>query len=378
MNKIAEKTIVAAGLCALVAGAAQAQTYTVIDLTPNSGNAVAEGISGGVAAGHSAGPIFGTQSRAVLWDASGEIDLHPSLLDDPTTGSIGRSTIGDIAGNLQVGAGVGRSTANLMVPMLWRGSAASATMLGIPFTHFGGQAYATDGSQIVGYAVGLDRDGTVQGPSHAMLWDAASGTPVDLGDAGTGAMAYGVGGGAQVGYVIKGMANAALWRGSSRSLVVLHPKDAVLSVANATDGVRQVGYGGYDVRVRAEAAKGNKTQRFNYAFVWSGTAASAVNIHPYPLNNLPGVALSQSIALGLNGSWIVGYATDPAKTGTPAYNHAIVWSQDFQSVDLNAFLPDGFVGAQALSVDASGNVCGFMSKADGTRHAVVWVPTAAQ
>ena len=149
-------------------------------------------------------------------------------------------------------------------------------------------------------------------------------------------------------------------------------------MANDTDGARQVGYAGYDVRVRQEAAKGNKNQRFNYAFVWTGTAASALNIHPYPVNNLPGISLANSFAIALKGPWIVGYAGDQSKFGTPAYSHAIVWNENFESIDLNAFLPVGFVGAQATSVDANGNIAGFMAKADGTRHAVVWLLDAAQ
>ena len=58
--------------------------------------------------------------------------------------------------------------------------------------------------------------------------------------------------------------------------------------------------------------------------------------------------------------------------GTPAYYHAIVWDTDFQPIDLNAYLPAGYVGSQAFAVDAHGNVAGSMVAADGTRHAVLW------
>lgn len=365
-------------LAALATTAVQAQTFTAIDLTPAAGNGVATDITAGVVAGYTAPGIYSSFTRATLWDGIAVTDLHPASLDDQLNGLTGRSAVLGGSATLQVGWGAGPTTSNRAVPMRWSGSAASATTLTIPFTTFGGQATATDGRQIVGYATALNRDGTAQGPSHALLWDAASGAPVDLGDGGNGAMAYGVGGGQQAGYVIKSMANAALWRGTSKSLVVLHPNGAVLSVANATDGTRQVGYAGYDVRVRQEAVKGNKNQRFNYAFVWTGTAASAMNIHPNPMNNLPGVLLSHSFALNLNGRWTVGYAGDQSKFGTPAYSHAIVWDASYQAIDLNAFLPAGFVGAQALSVDADGTVSGFMSKADGTRHAVVWVLNSTQ
>ena len=194
-----------------------------------------------------------------------------------------------------------------------------------------------------------------------------TGAGISLGDGGNASIAYGVGGGVQVGYVNKGQAVAVLWRGTRQSQVSLHPRNAVVSVANATDGARQVGYAGFDIRVRQEAAKGNKDKRFTYAHVWTGTAASALNIHPYPLNNLPGINLTQSYALGINGAWIVGYAGDETKFGTPAYSHAIVWNGNLESIDLNEFLPAGVVGAQAVSVDG-GWECVRLHR-QGRRHA---------
>lgn len=377
LSTVLSRSVLAACLVTLSAVPARPQSYTLVDLTPEAGNATARGIFGGVVGGSSAAGINGTLSHALLWDGGGALDLHPAALDDVATGTAGRSAVSGLGGAFQVGWGAGIATGNRSVPMIWSGTAGSARMLSIPFVNFGGQAHATDGSQVVGYAVGLDRDGTTSGPSRAMVWDAASGTAVDRGDGGGGAMAYGVGGGQQVGYVVRKQASAALWRGTAKSLVVLHPRNAVLSVANATDGQRQVGYAGYDVRVRVEAAKGNKDARFNYATLWNGTPESAANLHPYPVNSLPGVVLSHSFALGLQGSWIVGYAGDTARTGTPAYSHAIVWGADLQSVDLNAFLPAGFVGAQAFAVNAHGDVVGFMARADGTRHAVVWLRNPA-
>lgn len=364
------------GASLLMAGYAAAQSYTVVDLSPAAGNATATGVSGNIAAGYSAPGINGTAARATVWDSQGAVDMHPAFLDNTVTGNIGRSYIHDISGALQVGAGIGTTTGSVQVPIAWTGSAESAVVLPIPFISYGGIAYATDGVQIVGTATGQNTEATGPGTTHAMLWNAATGAATDLGDGGKGAMAYGVGGGQQVGIVNKGNAAAALWRSTPQSLVSLAPKGAVISVANSTDGVRQAGYAGYDVRVRNEAPKGNKEQRFTYAMVWTGTAASARNIHPYPANIAPGVALNNSYALAMNSQWIVGYAGDQNKFGTPAYNHAIVWDSAYESTDLNAFLPAGFVGAQATGVDAAGNVSGFMARADGTRHAAVWLLNA--
>lgn len=368
-------SLVMASLAMLAAAPAGAQSYTLIDLSPAAGNAVATEIADGIAAGYASPGIFGTAYRATLWDGVSSLDLHPSaLVDNPVTGAVGRSFIQGGAAGIQVGWVSGTVTAGRSAPVAWRGSAESAAFLNIPFVNFGGQAQATDGSQIVGYATAQDEDGVI-GATQAMVWDVATGVGVNLAD---GGMAYGVGGGVQVGFVTKKQASAALWRGTRQSQVLLHPRNAVTSVANATDGVRQVGYAGFDIRVRQEAAKGNKDKRFNYAHLWTGTAASALNIHPYPLNNLPGINLTQSFALAMNGNWIVGYAGDETKFGTPAYSHAIVWSSSFESIDLNAFLPAGFVGAQATSVDADGNVSGFIARADGTRHAAVWIRNAAE
>ncbi len=358
----------------LAAGAVSAQSYTVVDLTPDAVYATANAITVGGAAGSVAGNLYGV-GRATFWDGQGQVDLHPAFVDGTATGI---STVQGLTGDLQVGWASGPGSANRPMPLVWQGAAETVSSLPIPFANAGGRALATDGRQIVGFGIPLAKDGTTTGAGHVLLWDVASGTVTDFGDGGGGAFAAGVGGGQQVGHVMKGGMNAALWRGSAKSLVILHPKSAVVSQANGTDGVRQVGSAGFDIRVRREAVNGNKDQRFNYAFVWSGTAASGLNIHPYPANALAGVNLTQSYALAVNGPWIAGYAGDQAKFATPAYSHAIVWDVNYQATDLNAFLPVGFVGAQATSVDAAGNVAGFMAKADGTRHAVVWLLNAAQ
>lgn len=342
-----------------------AQTsYTAVDLTPTASGA-ASAASAGQAAGFTGSVPNAFTGRATLWTGDGAVDLHPAFLD----GTGARSTVSGFVGNLQVGSGAGSSTGNRNAPLMWRDTAASASILNIPFVNAGGQANATDGVQIVGSAIGLDRDGTTLGSTHALIWDVATGAAVDIG---VDANLFDVASGQQVGFVLKGTANAALWRGT-KSYTLLHPKNAVISVANGTDGVRQVGYAGFDIRVRQEAAKGNKDKRFNYAYVWTDTATSALNIHPYA-STADGALLEHSWAMKVSGSYIAGYAADPTKTGTPAYYRAIVWDASFQATDLSAFLPAGFIGCQAFAVDDEGNVAGVMTKADGTRHAVLWIP----
>jgi hypothetical protein len=127
--------------------------------------------------------------------------------------------------------------------------------------------------------------------------------------------------------------------------------------------------------ISATAAKGNKDARFSYAFVWSGTAASGLNIHAAMAVNGT-TPFANSYALAVEGPWVVGYAVDNTKFGTPASSHAIVWDADYQPIDLNAFLPAGFVGAIAQDVDAQGQSSGVIYTAEGRRHAALWVPTA--
>lgn len=361
------KAVLACSVALLAASPLSAQTtYTVVDLSAPGSYDTANAASGGQAAGFTAATATLSPTRAALWTGTGLTDLHPAhLLDNATAGITGRSTVTGFAGNLQVGWGIGANTTG-SVAIAWRDTAASATFLPVPFSNFGSQALGTDGKQIVGYAGMNNADGTGGLAFHAMLWDANTGAAIDLGGGSKGAQAVGVGGGQQVGYVVKTGTNAALWKGTSKSLVSLHPKNAVVSRAAATDGVRQVGSATYSVRIRQEAAKGNHDANYSYATVWTGTAASALNIHPYPFQ--------QSYATGVSGAYIVGVATDPTKTGTPAYNHAIVWDATYQATDLNAFLPAGFTGATATGVDAEGNVAGMMLAPDGRRHAIVWVP----
>lgn len=364
-GRVARSLICGIGIGLVPAASVVAQTtYTLIDLTPGA-SGVAQAVAPGRVAGLTGYAASAFTGRATLWTSGGAVDLHPGYLD----GAGARSSVLGMGGGLQVGIGAGAATGNRNVPMAWRDSAESATILNIPFTNAGGQATATDGVQIVGSAIGLNRDGTTLDSGHAMIWDVATGGAVDLG---ADAVLSDVAGGQQVGMVIKSLANAALWRGT-KSYTLLHPKNAVVSVASGTDGVRQVGYAGFDVRVRVEAVKGNKDKRFNYAHVWSGSAASGVNIHPY-VSSFDGAFFEHSYAVKTAGGYTAGYVTNLAKLGTPAYYRAVVWNAAFEAVDLSAWLPAGFIGSQALAVDGAGNVAGVMTKADGTRHAVVWVP----
>lgn len=353
--------MVAASLAPI--GQAVALNYTAHVLTPDLPLSSANTLAGLTTGGYSAAANSFGVIHATLWEGATSVDLHPDFVGGSTSG--GSSAVQGSAEGLQVGWAYGPGTGNRYEPLSWNNSAASATPLPIPFAHAGGKALATDGIQIVGYATTLIKDGTAIGPSSALVWDVRTGNAVDLGNGRNGAQALGVGGGQQVGYVTEKLQTAALWKGSANSLVNLHPGTAAVSIAYGTDGVTQVGYTGYDIRVRVEAVKGKKNKRFNYATLWSGTAASAVNIHPYPFTH--------SYATAVKGPWIVGYASDESRISTPGFNHAVIWDASYLATDLQAFLPADFVGSQALAVDEFGNVAGVALTADGQRRAVVWV-----
>ncbi len=353
------------GAFAVAAAAAASQlaaqsSYSVVDLRQAAGFDLAADTNAGVTVGaRAAGATLAT--RAALWNGTLFTDLHPGALLGSATAS--RSTAAGVANGVQVGSGLGPATSNRTVGLVWRGSAESAARLTAPFTYYSTQAFATDGVFAVGSAIGYARDGTTLDSGHAMLWNLVTGAAVDLASAGS---ALGVSGGQQVGHVLKGSVSAALWRGTAKSLVSLHPKGAFSSSATATDGVRQVGNVSYEVRVRSEAANGNHNAVFTYATVWSGTALSAIGIHDGRFRH--------TYATGVSGPYISGYGADQAAIGTPAYFHALVWDANLVATDLNAFLPAGFVGSQALSVDAAGYVSGYMMSASGERRAVVWIP----
>lgn len=354
------------GLAVLaVTASLQAQaTYTFIDLSAAGAYGAANAASGGQAAGFTATSPTQVPSRAALWTGDGLTDLHPTTLAGDSTTA--RSFISGFSGNLQVGTVFGPNTANRYAATAWNDTAASARLLTVPFAAFASQALATDGVQIVGYATGLNRDGTATGATHAVVWDVATGTGVDLGDAGNGAQALGVGGGIQAGYTFRSSgAVATIWRGSAKSQLVIHPKNAVVSLLYGTDGVRQVGIAGFDLKAPGETNKGGTTKRYNYASVWSGTDLSWINIHPY--------SFTQSYATAVKGSYIVGYAVPGTGVGSTATYHALVWDGALQVTDLNAYLPAGFTGAIASAVDENGNIAGSIYTPDGQRHAAFWM-----
>ncbi len=244
--------------------------------------------------------------RATMWSSSREswVDLHP--LAYPLSWANG------ISGNVQVGYG----NPNPQGPgythaLLWRGTASSVTVLHPPGAD-SSEAYATDGTQHVGYV------SSSQQQEHAALWEGPTQRFVDLNPPGYHlSIAMGVAKGQQVGLAaFHGSGHAALWRGTRESFVDLNPAPSEYngSRANATNGAVQVG----------RAAVSGPPWGLQYvAAAWRGTRQSHLNLHQFLPKDYQGYLVgAESEARGIDADGvIVGWARHlPTNT-----HHAVVW-----------------------------------------------------
>jgi uncharacterized membrane protein len=162
--------------------------------------------------------------------------------------------------------------------------------------------------------------------------------------------ALGVSGDSQVGYA---GTHAFLWHGTAASAVDLHPEGFENSVATGVSGATQVGHG----RLLGSHP------RFTHALLWNGTPDSVVDLNP--------PQFLQSEAHGVSGASQVGYGYN-----TPVSFHALLWHGTATSaVDLH---PTGFDSSYALEVSGQSQVGWGFGPATGNRfHAVLWHGTAA-
>jgi hypothetical protein len=191
--------------------------------------------------------------------------------------------------------------------------------------------------------------------SHAMAWYGSAGSVVDLHPSTTYpySRALGVHNGEEVGYVSSfaypdgdsvgyhTTSRAVRWSGSAASAVDLHPLGYDASEATCTSGTQQGGW--------AYLALGASHQ---HAMLWSGDAASAVDLHPaaYTDSKITSMTANQQVGEG----WI-GQAS-----AYGSIRHALVWSGTPDSViDLNQYVPAGYTNAVATGIDANGNVVGY-------------------
>jgi hypothetical protein len=170
--------------------------------------------------------------------------------------------------------------------LLWR-SNGTVVDLGANFPSVQSAGASTDGAQQVG---GIGND--------AYLWSGNAKSGVNLNPVNLttleGSFANGVGGGQQAGtgYTSNGF-HALVWSGTGASAVDLHPNASYqYSEALATDGVWQAGY-----------AIGSAY----YPYIWNGSAASAIDLSPPPpldIRNAQALFISgqQTVGIGAAGN----------------------------------------------------------------------------
>jgi hypothetical protein len=143
-----------------------------------------------------------------------------------------------------------------------------------------------------------------------------------------------------------------LWSGTAASVIDLHPAGFKYSFGRSLSSSAQVGFA-------------QTSANINHAMLWTGTAASAVDLHPAGFTN--------SIAAAVHGSLQFGHAWGPNSTDP---THAILWNGTAASaIDLN---PVGFIKTSASGISLAGQVgSGSGPATAGEDHALFWTGTAA-
>ncbi len=293
------------------------------------------------------GPLGAYVQHGAIYPNGAAVDIHPK--------GWYMSVVAGVNGSQQAGFGLVSASADASTgthAIAWAGSGPVDLN---PNGFAGSAAYCTNGVQQGGSAMTKASGGKVKTPSqsHAAMWSGSAASFVDLNPARVAeSRIYGCDLNQQAGYIMPvspGFTHAAIWNGSAASVADLHPGDGfVSSLAFGTGGGQQVGYG---VTIPSAGGAG-------HALLWTGSTASMVDLHP--------AGYTFSAAYATNGSQQVGEADD---SQFPRHKHAVVWSGSAAVVDLNQFLPAGFTDAQAMGIDASGNIAGY---AGG--HAFLWIP----
>lgn len=187
-------------------------------------------------------------------------------------------------------------------------------------------ASGANGAQQVGNAGFPSPTAGQPAVNHAVLWSVGAAGAVDLGP-GT---ASAVGDGQQVG---SANGHAALWQGTAASRIDLNPAQWLQSVATGVGGGRQVGAATRNLPCttkKGQCSGGVRSE--THPFMWSGSAASAVDLTPL------GIGFGSGRALGTDGVQQVGSGFEVI--GVNAYNgpFAVLWSGSAESaVNLNPF-----------------------------------------
>ena len=352
----------------LSAGLLSAQ-YTAVDVSPAT-NGVRYYLRGGTS-GQQVGTLqsaqLGAANHALLLAGNGStvVDLHPTSLTPDSPYYTVPNALVNTPSIAYSSDGASQAGQFINTAVLWTGTPESMVNLH-PSQFSASCALAVNGGQQVGWATTTapngGRRGTAQSfnVNHAILWQGSSSNFIDLHPASfEQSVATSLGsGGAQAGYGIdnNNQNRALLWFGSAASAINLHPQAFTSSVANGVNGL-VVGTG-------TVTKSGKAITSIDHALLWFGSATNYVDLNPAGFTN--------SYGMGINNTKQVGYGMITDATGT--HYHALVWTNSATSVlDLNQFLPAGFTDSKAVAIDASGNIVGNASGADGVQHPMVWM-----
>jgi hypothetical protein len=307
----------------LITSAAHAQ-WAITNLHPagataSSANAIGPS-PGGIQEGGAV--TIANASHAALWSGSAAsfVDLHPN-------GATSSGVYGVSAGQ-QVGAA---TVFNTTLPTAWSGTAASTQFLS---TLDPGVAYCVSNGMIGG-------DYTSGSAVIACHWIGTTRT-VDNG----GSVVLGVDNPNRVGWVRTGSfpfygSNALIWIGSSTSSTSLHPAGAYNSSATAVGGNQQVG--------RVSLSQFGQ----NHAALWTGSAASFVDLHPSPATASECLAVSNGVQVG------DVMLIDPNDPNMNSISRAALWTGTAASfVNLHSFLPSNYYYSTAYGVYHAGGAGG--------------------
>ncbi len=343
------KHLLTTGIVALVltAVSARAAGITFVDLNPpGSTESVARSTTGSQQAGYA---TIGGVAIAVIWSgtAASYVNLNPPGSD----GSKATATTGVQQAGYAIFGG-------RRYPVIWSGTAASYVNLNPPGAT-DSYVNATTGTQQAGYAHFL-----FQGLDVAGIWSGTAASFVNLNPGVYASYAYAttgtqqagsvtIGGFLNQGQLYGGDPNACIWSGTAASFVNLNPFGATRSAAFDITGTQQAGW----------ANTGGVTS----AGIWSGTAASFVNLNPS--------GATESVAYATDGKQQAGYAHFGANA------NAGIWSGMADSfVNLQSVLGSGYIDSIAESIWDDGTttfVSGYADTTDRQQHAILWmVPDA--
>ena len=327
-------------------------TYTFVDLGagPNGRTAIAQGANASYQGGNY---VSGSGScgrgcsfniyHALVWSGPGSssVDITPPLSYFPEAWVFGGN------GSALVGYGITNNAGYYGYPhaLLWRGSSFIWKDINPP-GDTNSYAYATSGQQIVGSG-GASY-------SHALLWSFSNlAAPTDLNPTGySQSEAKGIYGSNQVGYALTTSGtptqHAIMWSGTAASALDLTPANATSASAYGLDSSVEVGCG-----IVSPATT-------SHALLWKGTAASMKDLNP--------TGFIDSCARAVRNGVEVGYGHVSSTV-----LHALVWTGSAKSaVDLQLSLPSTYSQSEAFTLDSHGNIIGAAFSTTGW-HGVMWV-----